>query len=97
VFHGYAYTWESSVASILKQEGAKAFGLAVLLTPAEISCLDPFEGCPGVYNRFDIELTLHPSEETVIGQAYIKMKELDEFEYPSDAYLTAASRTQFLH
>ena len=97
VFHGFSHGWGSSVASIVKKEGANAYGLAVLMTQAEIESLDPYEGYPSVYDRFSLELTLHPSGEKVIGQAYIKMKQLNSFHFPSDAYLTAASRTQFLH
>ena len=39
-------------------------GLAVGMTDAEISALDPFEGYPRVYNRFDVNMvSFMPNQE----------------------------------
>ena len=86
-----------SGASIAEAGGCVVLGLAVFMTPSEIASLDPYEGYPNLYNRFDMNMILHGKEELVKGQAYIRQTDLNLFLYPSKEYLEACSRTQFLH
>ena len=81
----------------MEEEGSAVLGIAVFMTEREIAALDPYEGFPIVYNRFDLDMILHGKEELVKGQAYIRQTDRNMFLYPSPEYLEACSRTQFLH
>ena len=45
-----------SPATLIQQEGHEVHGVAVKMTHEEIERLDPFEGYPKSYNRYDIKM-----------------------------------------
>ena len=66
-FCGNSRTWnDTSPATIYQTNNDSDIveGLAVGMTDAEISALDPFEGYPRVYNRFDVNMVAFmPNQE----------------------------------
>ena len=89
--------WENkSTATLVQKEGEICEGIAVRLTSEEVAKLDPFEGYPHKYNRFEIELTNCLDQSQFTGQAYIQVNPT-EFEEPCDAYKAACANTILTH
>ena len=85
--------WEDkSTATLVQKEGEICEGVAVRLTSEEVAKLDPFEGYPHKYNRFEIELRNCLDQSLFTGQAYIQVNPT-EFEEPCDAYKAACANT----
>ena len=105
-FCGSSVTWNrTSPATIYQtnEENDIVEGLAVGLTDAEISALDPYEGYPRVYNRFDVNMVAFvPNQEGVLaeqqiaGQAYIRVKPDEPFTFPCPEYITATCKTIYM-
>ena len=66
-FCGSSRKWNNTSPATIYQtndENDIVEGLAVGMTDAEISALDPFEGYPNIYNRFDVNMiAFTPNQE----------------------------------
>ena len=71
-FCGMAVTWDcTSPATIFQtnNESDIVEGLAVAMTAAEISALDPYEGYSWVYDRFDVNMVAFiPNQDGVLAE-----------------------------
>ncbi|CDW79212.1 UNKNOWN [Stylonychia lemnae] len=96
VFAYRSRKWNGSVASVVPVDGAECQGYAVLLSPEEIKRLDVFESYPIMYDRVTVQLMNHQTNDLVEGLVYV-MNLRDEFVEPSEAYITACSKTFSTH
>mmetsp|Transcript_42878 Transcript_42878/g.49289 ORF Transcript_42878/g.49289 Transcript_42878/m.49289 type:complete len:181 (+) Transcript_42878:1290-1832(+) len=87
-----SYTWGGSVATMVPQEGARAFGYACKLNSEELEILNGYEGYPTCYRREKVELK-HPNGSVVPGEVYIANND-EEYKDPCPKYLTACQKTE---
>jgi gamma-glutamylcyclotransferase len=96
VFRGHSRTWGGAgVASLERAPGGVTFGSACLVTPADLSVMDGYEGVPFAYQRHKIKIRI--GSETRPRQAVVYLAVSREFNPPSRSYLQAIARTVSTH
>jgi len=92
-FRGRSQRWGGGVATLIPQSGARTYGHAADVTPADLRVLDAREGVPASYTR--TKLTVKVDGGTAVAWVYLARSA--EVVPPSRPYLEAIAKTINAH